>query len=70
MDDDFNAPLAVGVLFDLAHETNQMLNSEQKMSVDSLKKIDRIFSELGGKFWVLYQINFFLQLVMVNQNLV
>jgi cysteinyl-tRNA synthetase len=49
MDDDFNAPLAVGVLFDLARETNQMLNSEQKMSVDSLKQIDRIFSELGGK---------------------
>jgi cysteinyl-tRNA synthetase len=48
MDDDFNAPLAIGVLFDLARETNQSLNSEQKLSIDTLKQIDQLFSELGG----------------------
>ncbi|RPI04193.1 MAG: cysteine--tRNA ligase [Ignavibacteriae bacterium] len=48
MDDDFNAPLAVGVLFDLARETNHALNSGQKLSLDALKQIDLLFSELGG----------------------
>ncbi len=48
MDDDFNAPLAIGVLFDLARETNQSLNSEQKLSIDALKQIDQLFNELGG----------------------
>ncbi|MCX6120609.1 MAG: cysteine--tRNA ligase [Ignavibacteriales bacterium] len=49
MNDDFNAPLAVGVLFDLARETNQSLNSEQKLSSETLKQIDQLFDELGGK---------------------
>lgn len=49
MDDDFNAPLAIGVLFDLARETNQALNSEQKMTLETLKQIDQLFDELGGK---------------------
>jgi cysteinyl-tRNA synthetase len=49
MDDDFNAPLAIGVLFDMARETNQSLNSEQKISLDSLQQIDQLFSELGGQ---------------------
>ena len=56
MDDDFNAPLAIGVLFDLARETNQSLNSEQKLSIDALKQIDQLFSELGGNSaWGLYR---------------
>ena len=55
MDDDFNAPLAIGVLFDLARETNQSLNSEQKLSIDTLKQIDQLFSELGGKLLELFQ---------------
>ena len=49
MDDDFNAPLAMGVIFELSHETNQALNSEQKLSLDFLKQIDMSFNELGGK---------------------
>ncbi|MGD1044339.1 MAG: cysteine--tRNA ligase [Bacteroidota bacterium] len=49
MDDDFNAPLAIGVLFDLARETNQSLNSEQKLSIDTLKQIHQLFMELGGE---------------------
>jgi cysteinyl-tRNA synthetase len=48
MDDDFNAPLALGVLFDLARETNQLLNSGQQLSIDTLKQIDQLFGELGG----------------------
>jgi cysteinyl-tRNA synthetase len=49
MDDDFNAPLAMGVLFELSRETNQALNSEQKLSLDFLKQINICFSELGGR---------------------
>jgi len=49
MDDDFNAPLAIGVLFDLVRETNQSLNSEQKLSIDTLKQIDQLFNDLGGE---------------------
>jgi cysteinyl-tRNA synthetase len=49
MNDDFNAPLAIGVLFDLVRETNQSLNSEQKMSLNSLKQINLLFGDLGGK---------------------
>jgi cysteinyl-tRNA synthetase len=49
MDDDFNAPLAMGVLFELSRETNQALNSEQKLSLDFLRQIDMCFSELGGR---------------------
>lgn len=49
MNDDFNTPLAIGVLFDLARETNQMLNSENKLSMDALKRIDSLFNDFGGK---------------------
>ena len=48
MDDDFNTPLALGVLFDVAREINQSLNSEEKLSGDVLKQIDQLLSELGG----------------------
>jgi cysteinyl-tRNA synthetase len=49
MNDDFNAPLAMGVIFELSRETNQALNSEQKLSIDFLRQIDMCFSELGGR---------------------
>ncbi len=49
MDDDFNTPLALGVLFDLSRETNQFINSEHKLSIETLKQIDQLFNELGGK---------------------
>ncbi len=48
MDDDFNAPLAIGVLFDLARELNQALNAPEKLGVKSLTAIDELFSDLGG----------------------
>jgi cysteinyl-tRNA synthetase len=49
MDDDFNAPLAMGVIFELSRETNQALNSKQKLSLDFLRQIDMCFNELGGR---------------------
>ncbi|MGA3286313.1 MAG: cysteine--tRNA ligase [Bacteroidota bacterium] len=49
MDDDFNAPLAMGVIFELSRETNQALNSEQKLSLDFLRQIDMCFRDLGGR---------------------
>jgi cysteinyl-tRNA synthetase len=49
MDDDFNAPLAMGVLFELSRETNQALHSDQKLSLDILRQINTCFSELGGR---------------------
>jgi cysteinyl-tRNA synthetase len=48
MDDDFNAPLAIGVIFELSREANQALNSDQKLSLDFLRQIVMYFSELGG----------------------
>jgi cysteinyl-tRNA synthetase len=48
MDDDFNAPLAMGVIFELIRETNQLLNAEQKCSLDVLKQIDVLLHDLGG----------------------
>jgi cysteinyl-tRNA synthetase len=48
MNDDFNAPMGVAVLFDLSKEVNQALNSEKKLSLDSLQTIEALFTELGG----------------------
>jgi cysteinyl-tRNA synthetase len=48
MNDDFNAPSAIAVLFDLARHVNQVINSESKLSPESLKQIDGLFKELGG----------------------
>ena len=39
----------MGVIFELSRETNQALNSEQKLSLDFLRQIDMCFSELGGR---------------------
>jgi cysteinyl-tRNA synthetase len=48
MDDDFNTPQAIAVLFDLSRETNALLNLENKFSADSLGRIADFFQELGG----------------------
>ncbi|MBI3585874.1 MAG: cysteine--tRNA ligase, partial [Ignavibacteriales bacterium] len=48
MDDDFNSPQAIAVLFDLAREVNAMLALETKFSAASLRNIELLFSELGG----------------------
>jgi cysteinyl-tRNA synthetase len=48
MDDDFNTPVAISVLFELAKEVNQMLNSGETYSSESLREIDDFYRELGG----------------------
>jgi cysteinyl-tRNA synthetase len=48
MDDDFNTPQAIAVLFDLSRETNALLSLDSKFSVESLRAIDDMFRELGG----------------------
>jgi len=48
MDDDFNAPKAIGILFDLAHEVNRRLNEGVPLSRASLQAIDGLYRELGG----------------------
>jgi cysteinyl-tRNA synthetase len=47
MDDDFNAPLAIGSLFELIREINQNINSEKKLSVISLSEINGFLNEAG-----------------------
>jgi cysteinyl-tRNA synthetase len=49
MDDDFNTPQAVAVLFDLAREVNQLLASGASCSAASLQPIENLFEELGGQ---------------------
>ena len=48
MNDDFNAPKAIGVLFDLAREVNRRLNEESPPSRASLQAIDSLYQDLGG----------------------
>ncbi|OQY25910.1 MAG: cysteine--tRNA ligase [Anaerolineaceae bacterium 4572_32.1] len=49
MDDDFNAPQSIGVLFDLAREVNRRLNEGQALSRASLQAVDALYRELGGE---------------------
>jgi cysteinyl-tRNA synthetase len=49
MDDDFNAPKAVGVLFELAREVNRRLNEGGPLSRASLQAVDGLYRELGGQ---------------------
>lgn len=48
MDDDFNVPVAISVLFDLAREVNQILNSDEIYSAESLREIDNFYKVFGG----------------------
>ena len=48
MDDDFNAPKAIGVLFDFSREVNRLLNRDEPLKHDSLQAIDQFYRELGG----------------------
>lgn len=49
MNDDFNIPQAIAVLFDLVREVNQLLNMEKKPSRTVLMEIDTLITEFGGK---------------------
>ena len=47
MNDDFNTPIAISVLFDLARSVNAALNSKQGLSENSLEECIRIFESCG-----------------------
>ena len=49
MNDDFNAPAALGVLQELTRQVNTWLNSEgETLTLGSLEAIDTLYRELGG----------------------
>lgn len=48
MDDDFNAPQAMAVLFDMSREVNQFLTSDARPSRGSLQQILDLYQELGN----------------------
>lgn len=47
MNDDFNTPIAISVLFDFAKAVNTALNSKEGLSENSLKECRRIFESCG-----------------------
>jgi cysteinyl-tRNA synthetase len=49
MDDDFNSPVAIGVLHDLTREVNSLINSGEEVGRSILEKIDDLYRELGGQ---------------------
>jgi len=48
LDDDFNTPQALAVLFDFNKEANTLLNSGQPLGGGTLKAIDDLYRELGN----------------------
>ncbi|RME72335.1 MAG: cysteine--tRNA ligase [Chloroflexi bacterium] len=48
MDNDFNTPQALAVLFDLTRAVNSLLNSGQPVSRGTLEAIDQAYRTLGG----------------------
>ena len=47
MDDDFNTPAAIAVLFDFTKEVNTALAAPAALSRSALEAIDRLYRELG-----------------------
>ena len=48
MDDDFNTPQAIAVLFDLSREVNQRLSQGPPLSPANVQSIQQVFDDLGG----------------------
>ena len=48
MNDDFNTPQAVAVLFDLSREVNRSLASDSSLTLAGLEQIDALYRELAG----------------------
>ncbi len=48
MDDDFNAPAAIGMLQNLTREVNTLLNSGEEIGRATLQAIDDLYRNLGG----------------------
>ena len=53
MNDDFNTPLALSILFELAKEVNKFIDMNGKLTKESGEKIIKTFRELGYVFGVL-----------------
>jgi len=49
MEDDFNAPAALSVLFDVAKVANTLLNAETPPSRAALESLNTFYTELGGQ---------------------
>jgi cysteinyl-tRNA synthetase len=47
MDEDFNTPKAIAVLFDLTKKINRFLNEQKQVSSKLLEEVRDVFSELG-----------------------
>jgi cysteinyl-tRNA synthetase len=49
MDDDFNTPRAIAVLFDLLKEVNSYINSQTSLHKPFLKEVDVVYYKLAGE---------------------
>lgn len=49
MDDDFNAPIALAALQTFTGEVNKLLNSGEQTNQSTLKAIEAVYNELGGR---------------------
>ena len=49
MDDDFNTPKALSVIFDLVKEVNRTLDQAESPSLGTLSAMDKIFRDLAGE---------------------
>jgi cysteinyl-tRNA synthetase len=48
MDDDFNTPQALSIIFELVKEVNRTLEQKQDVSLGTLSAMDKIFRDLAG----------------------
>ena len=48
MNDDFNTPRAIAVLFDLSRELNAYLNSADRLHKPFLEEVNLLYQQLGG----------------------
>ncbi len=48
MDDDFNAPVAIGVLMDMVRDTNSLVNRAEAASAGTLQAIEETYKALAG----------------------
>ncbi len=53
MDDDFNAPVALAVLFELARECNKYTEFNRSLNEEVRRDVLNVFKELGGVFGIL-----------------
>ena len=49
MDDDFNSPAALAVLFDYSKRVNKLLSAEKQAARATLEEIDTLYQQLAGQ---------------------